>query len=195
MSGAAHNECRPSTNTVLWRRLDLPGHEIATLEKLECWKLYGTALFLSEQGPSKLNYVVICNSSWRTTSAEIGGEIGSNEVNLAVSVNTERKWYLNGVECGGVEGCIDIDLGFSPSTNLLPIRRLALGVGQEAAVTAAWLPLPSLRFESLSQLYRREGETTYQYESRHGLFTRTLEVDSFGFVTSYPDLWQVEPAR
>ena len=193
MGSAARNNYPLSTNTILWRRLDLPGHEIATLEKLdEWWKLSGAALFLSEQGPSKLNYVVICNSNWQTTSAQICGVVGSDAVNLDVYANAERKWFLNGLECGEVEGCIDIDLGFSPSTNLLPIRRLALGVGQEAAIATAWLPFPSLRFELLSQLYRRDGERTYHYESHQGLFTRPLDVDSTGFVTSYPGFWQAE---
>lgn len=184
------------TETILWRRVDLPGHEIATLDALdEGWKLSGTAIFLSEQGPSKLDYVVICDSSWQTNSAQISGVIGGNAVNLIVSANAERAWHLNEVECGAVEGCIDIDLGFSPSTNLLPIRRLALDVGEEATVTAAWLPFPSLRFELLPQLYRRDGDRTYRYESRGGLFVRTLEVNGVGFVTSYPDLWQAESAR
>jgi uncharacterized protein len=92
-----------------------------------------------------------------------------------------------------VEGCIDIDLGFSPSTNLLPIRRLELAVGEEAAVTAAWLPFPSLVFERLPQVYRREGEGTYRYASSGGVFVRRLEVNPAGFVTSYPGLWQAEP--
>jgi len=195
MGEAARNQRPLSTDTVLWRRLDLPGHEIATLDALsEGWRLSGTALFLSEQGPSKLNYEVICDSNWQTTSAQIDGIVGSVAVNLAISANAERKWRLNGVECGGVEGCIDIDLGFSPSTNLLPIRRLALGVGEEAIVPAAWLPFPSLRFELIPQLYRRDSERTYHYESHHGLFSRTLNVDSAGFVTCYPDLWQAESA-
>jgi hypothetical protein len=89
---------------------------------------------------------------------------------------------------------VDIDLGFSPSTNLLPIRRLALNVGEEAEVRAAWLPFPSLVFEVLPQVYRREGERTYRYESRGGAFVRVLEVNAVGFVTSYPGLWQAESA-
>lgn len=184
------------TETILWRRVDLPGHEIATLDgSAEGWKLSGTAIFLSEQGPSKLDYVVICDSSWQTNSAQLSGVIGGNAVNLIVSANAERRWHVNGVECGAVEGCSDIDLGFSPSTNLLPIRRLALDVGEEATVRAAWLPFPSLRFELLPQLYRREGDRTYNYESRGGLFVTTLEVNGVGFVTSYPDLWQAESSR
>lgn len=179
--------------TILWRRLDLPGHEIATLDQLDhSWKLSGTALFSCEQGPAKLDYVVVCDSVWRTESAEISGMIGSRRVNLSVSVEVQRRWRLNGVEQTVVEGCLDIDLGFSPSTNLLPIRRLALAVGEEAAVKAAWLPFPSLRFELLPQLYRREAERTYRYESGGGAFVRILEVNGVGFATNYPGFWRVE---
>lgn len=87
---------------------------------------------------------------------------------------------------------VDIDLGFSPATNLLPIRRLSLARGQEAEVRAAWLPFPSLTFEVLPQVYRREGLQTYRYESGGGVFVRLLEVDAVGFVTDYPGLWAEE---
>ena len=65
--------------TVLWRRLDLPGHEIATLAELEeGWKLSGTALFSCEQRPTRLDYTVICDSIWQTNSAQISGVIGNH---------------------------------------------------------------------------------------------------------------------
>jgi hypothetical protein len=178
---------------ILWRRLDLPGHEIAKLEVLDDgWKLSGTAIFAYPQGPTKLNYVVVCDAGWWTKSAQVIGAIGGQHIDLTISVDAERRWRLNGIECVSVEGSGDIDLGFSPSTNLLPIRRLGLAVGEEAQVSAAWLPFPSLGFELLPQVYRREGEGTYRYESRGGDFVRTLEVDAAGFVTSYPGLWQAE---
>jgi uncharacterized protein len=183
------------TEIILWRRLDLPGHEIARLETLnDGWKLSGTAIFASQQGPSKLDYVVICDAAWWTNSAHVKGVIGVQEIDLTVSVDAERRWRLNGTECAAVEGSKDIDLGFSPSTNLLPIRRLGLAVDDEAEVKASWLPFPSLELELLHQVYRRTGERTYRYESRGGSFVRTLEVNAAGFVTSYPGLWRAESA-
>jgi hypothetical protein len=170
-----------ATETVPWRGLDLPGHEIAFLDELDQgWKLSGTALFSCEEGPTKLDYAIVCNPAWRTDSAQISGAIGKRRVSLNVSVGARRKWRLNGVECGAVEGCLDIDLGFSPSTNLLPIRRLAPAVGE-------------VDFALLAQVYRREGETTYRYESAGGAFVRSLEVNAVGFVTSYTGLWVAEP--
>jgi len=110
-------------------------------------------------------------------------------VALNVSVDAESRWRLNDTECPTVNGCVDIDLGFSPSTNLLPIRRLSIPVGEEADVRAAWLPFPSLSFQLLPQTYRRERERTYRYESAGGRFVRTIEVDDVGLVTDYPGIW------
>ncbi len=183
------------TNIILWRRLDLSGHEFGKIEpRDDGWELSGTALFMHERGPCKLAYVVVCDSGWRTVSAQVRGAIGGEGVDLSVSVDEGRRWILNGVDYPNVAGCTDIDLGFSPSTNLLPIRRLSLAVGEAAEIRAAWLPFPSLVFEPLLQMYRRETETTYQYESNGGRFARTLEVNASGFVTSYPGLWLAEPS-
>jgi uncharacterized protein len=121
--------------------------------------------------------------------------LAAQEIDLTISVDAKLRWLLNllnGTERAAVEGSTDLDLGFSPSTNLLPIRRLALAVGEEAKVSAAWLPFPSLEFEILPQVYGRVTEPTYRYESRGGSFVRTLEVDATGFVTSYPGLWRAE---
>lgn len=74
-------------------------------------------------------------------------------------------------------------LNFSPSTNLLPIRRLNLAIGQGAAVRAAWLRFPSFTLEPLEQVYRRIDPTTYRYESAGGRFVAELQVNDSGLVT------------
>ena len=158
------------------------------------WELSGTAVFAYERSPCRLDYFVVCDSGWRTNSAYVRGVIGDQEINLTVSVDAQQRWRLNGTKCPAVDGCVDIDLGFTPSTNLLPIRRLSLNVEEEAEVKAAWLRFPSLVFEVLPQVYRREGERTYRYESGGGTFVRVLEVNAVGFVTRYPGLWQAELA-
>ena len=180
------------TETILWRRLDLPGHEVASLEALdEGWRLSGTALFAHEDAPCRLDYAVTCGAEWLTNSADVRGRIGTQRVDVSVSVDAGRRWVLNGVEVPAVAGCLDVDLSFSPSTNLLPIRRLALRIGEEGNVNAAWLRFPSFGLELLPQVYRRESERTYRYESR-GNFVRTLEVNPAGLVTNYPDFWRAE---
>jgi hypothetical protein len=183
------------SDRILWRRLDVPGHEVAEVRRVEKgWQLTGTAVFAHEQRPCRLDYIVTCNDAWWTTAASVAGVSGDLEIDLRVAVDAARRWRVNGAEYPDVEGCIDIDLEFTPSTNLLPIRRLGLAIGEEATVRVAWLSFPSLNFETVPQVYRRERERTYRFESSGGAFVRLLEVNAAGFVTSYPGLWQAESA-
>lgn len=182
-----------SADTILWRGVFLPGHEIAALVKLtDGWELVGTALLAHEGQPCRLDYRVSCDHAWATRKTTVRGSIGSRPVDLLVTVDASGRWRVDGADVPAVAGCIDVDLGFSPSTNLLPIRRLDLAPGEAADVRAAWLPFPSLELEPLPQRYVRESETTYRYESRGGQFTRVLQVDPSGFVLSYPGIWEAE---
>jgi hypothetical protein len=113
---------------------------------------------------------------------------------VKVEADGSHRWRLNGAETAAVEGCIDVDLNFSPSTNLLPIRRLDLAVGQSAEVRAAWLRFPSFNLEPLQQSYRRIDETAYRYESAGGTFVRDLQVAESGLVLQYPGFWEAEGA-
>src|SRR5688572_25163556 len=159
------------TQTILWRRLDRPGHESARLHLAGSqWHLAGTALFAHESQPCRLDYLIKCNSRWETLSGHVAGWVGNEVIELEVEVNGDRQWLLNGRECAEVAGCIDLDLNFSPVTNLLPIRRLNLDVGQQSQVRAAWLGFPSFKFELLEQVYRRVDDSTYRYESAGGKF-------------------------
>lgn len=178
---------------VLWRRLDLPGHELGGLERAgDGWRLFGTSVFAHEKRPCALRYSIACDAGWRTLAAEVTGRLGRRAVEIAIAADRQRRWRVNGKECPEVEGCLDLDLAFSPSTNLLPIRRLDLAVGREAAVTAAWLAFPDLVLQPLPQKYRREDETAYRYEAGDGSFVRKLKVGPAGLVVNYPGLYEAE---
>lgn len=179
--------------SILWRRVDRPGHESARLfGKDSHWHLEGTAVFGHERQPCRLDYLVICDARWQTLSGKVAGWVGRETVDVDLAVDSDRRWRLNGTECPEVAGCVDLDLNFSPSTNLLPIRRLNLAIGQGADVRAAWLRFPSFTLEPLEQSYRRIDVATYRYESAGGRFVAELQVNDSGFVTRYPDVWQVE---
>jgi hypothetical protein len=182
-----------AAKSILWRRLDQPGHESARLAyQPPFWRLAGTAVFAHEGQPCRLDYEVVCNSAWETLSGRVSGWVGDEPVEIDVAADAAQNWFINGEKRPEVAGCSDLDLNFSPSTNLLPIRRLGLSVGQSAGVKAAWLRFPGFTLEPLEQVYQRLGEDTYRYESAGGKFTRELTVNQAGFVTHYPGFWQAE---
>src|SRR5262245_31152274 len=116
-------------SSILWRRLDSPGHESARLFlRDDSWHLQGTAVFSHDQLPCRLDYRIICDSRWLTRSAHIDGWVNDREIRIQLKVTRDGQWFINEEESPAVAGCIDLDLNFSPSTNQLPIRRLGLAV-------------------------------------------------------------------
>jgi hypothetical protein len=179
--------------SILWQSFVLPGHEACRLYfKDSYWHLQGTAVFSHEKHPCRLNYQIMCDDAWQTLSAEVEGWLGNTSIGIQITSDPTQNWWLNGVEQPDIRGCIDIDLNFSPSTNLLPIRRLHLDIGETAEVKAAWLRFPSFKLELLPQQYRRLDETTYRYESAGGTFVADLKVNKSGFVMEYPGIWRSE---
>ena len=179
--------------SILWRGIHMPGHEACRLSTQNAqWHLAGAATFSHLEQPCRLDYMLVCDAGWNTLTGRISGWVGHTTVGIEIAVDPERNWRLNGIACAAVAGCIDLDLNFSPSTNLLPIRRLGLAIGEQADVNAAWLRFPSFKLEPLHQIYRRVEASTYRYESAGGSFGADLQVDTDGFVTNYPGLWQAD---
>jgi hypothetical protein len=182
-----------SEGEMIWRKLDGPGHEYARVSHEDAgWLLSGVSIFLHEQLPCRFDYTILCDTQWRTQAGLVTGRIGDRNIDIEVSIDFYRTWRLNGVACPDVSRSIDLDLNFSPSTNLLSIRRLNLSVGDQAMVMAAWLRFPEFTLEPLEQIYRRVDKDTYHYESGGGKFTAELKVNSAGFVTLYPKFWSAE---
>jgi hypothetical protein len=181
----------PSFRTLLWRRTDRPGHEAARLVwHRPFWQLTGTAVW-SERGMTcRVDYGVVCDPGWLTRHAWVTGWVGPRQVRVDLLVVAGQHWEIDGRPAPELAGCLDVDLGFTPATNLLPIRRLGLADGQEAAARAAWQPFPGEAVVPLDQVYRRTGPTSYHY--RAGELGYDLELDADGFVRHYPGRWELE---
>jgi hypothetical protein len=179
---------------VLWRRLDAPGHDACRVEPAgDGWRLDGAAVFRHDGSAARLAYRVACDASWRTHEGSVHGWVGARAIDVAVRRTTGGAWTLNGVPVPGLAGCVDLDLGFTPATNLFQLRRIALGVGGDADVPVAWLDVPAGTLSVLPQRYERRDEGRYWYEAPRFGYTALLEVDPAGFVRRYPGLWEAEP--
>ncbi len=177
--------------TVLWRRIDVEGMDACSFaQRGDDCEISGTALFLDGKQTAKFDYRVSCTSDWSSLSAWVGGWIGSTKKELTISRSPAGMWIMDGVEVAGVTGLLDVDLGFTPATNTIAIKRLQLFVGQEEETTAVWLDTEDWSFKPLRQVYRRLSETEFAYSSPSHDYTATLLTDDFGIVRVYPQLWK-----
>src|ERR1044072_4863166 len=128
-------EIMSDESTMIWRRLDMPGHEsVRVFFAEDSWYLEGTSVFLYGDKPCRLDYLIECDENWLTTAADITGWTGDELIDLEIDIDEDRRWFINGKESPEVKGCIDIDFHFSPITNTLPIKRLNIPAEKEAAV-------------------------------------------------------------
>ncbi len=180
--------------SVLWRRLDTPGHDACLLAGDEAgWWLEGTAVFRHGSVAAQLTYRVACDRAWQTLRGQVRGWLGEQPVEFTIARTGAGVWTLNGAAVPGLERYVDLDLGFTPATNLLQIRRLALADGQAADAPVAWLDAAAGTLTALPQRYERRSAATYWYEAPSIPYRGLLEVTSIGFIRRYPGLWEMQP--
>lgn len=177
---------------MLWRHLDGVGHDACRL-----WlskgsvRLQGMAVFIDDGRVCQLRYRVDADAAFCTRRASVDGWLGARAIKLRAQVDDGR-WTLNGGAQPALDGCLDLDLGFTPATNLLPLRRLALAVGETAPAPAAYLAFPALRLELLPQQYRRIAQREYDYAAPSVGYRGILKVSEQGMVIDYPGLFRLE---
>lgn len=181
----------------LWLWLQGTGLERFELVRAaDDWLFRGTILTLAADAAAEARYEIVCDRSFRTRRANVSVRNATGERSLQV-VTENGQWYENGRENKTVVGALDIDLGWSPSTNTLPIKRLNLQVGQTSGeFMAAWVRFPDLTLQPLPQEYVRLADRQYHYSSRRGAFVANLLVDDDDLVLDYEGFWQrVEPGK
>ena len=135
-------------------------------------------------------YKILCDAQWRVKKVEIN-EIGSDLTSELTSDGMGNWVNGSGAPQPQLRNAIDIDISITPFTNTLPIRRLNLQQGQSQEILAVYIQLPSIVVATDRQRYTcLKSERRYLYESVDSDFTREIEVDARGLVTSYPGLFR-----
>jgi uncharacterized protein len=177
------------TIDVLWHSTPLDSVEHCTLARRRSGhRLSGVVVLPILERPAHLRYHVDVDPQWRTRTVDIRITSGDGERRIAVDTDGEGRWRVGGEPVGELDGCLDVDLGWTPSTNTLPIRRLGLEIGASESIRAAWVRFPEFAIEPAQQTYERLGAERWRYAS--GSFVADLDVDSEGLVLQYgADIW------
>jgi hypothetical protein len=88
---------------------------------------------------------------------------------------------------------LDVDVQYSPLTNLMPIRRLGLDrAGAAGSFVMAWISVPSLAITLDDQRYTvlgvDDGDHCARFENGDGFFTAVIRCDADGIVLDYPGI-------
>jgi uncharacterized protein len=186
------NDSMANRRWVLWQGLISASMERFILSaSAEGFEFNGLILQAHQDAPYVARYAIRIDPAWRTRGVEVELENGGR-TSLNLSSDGAGRWTRAGEALDALDGCHDVDLEWSPSTNTLPIRRLALVPGESKAVSAAWVRFPSLAVERLEQTYERLDDRRFRYRS--GRFAAELLVDDDGLVSQYGFNWKAVAA-
>jgi uncharacterized protein len=195
---------------MFWRRLDTAGSEQVLYSDRAGLRAKGTMLAATPV-PFACRYELYTDDAWATARFEVTVE----GAGFLRSVRLERaagRWRVTATEQGNLDAALlaaghpraalpgseepvklakalDVDLGFTPLTNTLPIRRLGLlnaAPGTGRTVEVAWVLVPSLEVVDAVQTYQVLEGLRFRFTS--GDFTADLDVDEQGYVRHYPGL-------
>jgi hypothetical protein len=152
------------------------------------YQFNGTVVQSMDGQPARIEYQIVLDQHWQTRRVTVNATIGGQQRQLALTVDDQQRWWQDGIELAQCAGLLDVDLGVTPATNTLPMRRLAMAVGERRAVTAAWMSFPEMVMEPLPQHYTRLAEQRYLYESPD--FRAELAVDDLSLIVQYGDWFE-----
>jgi hypothetical protein len=176
---------------IMWRRtmdnLSIEQAELRWAARGPC--VAGRVLAAHEGIPQQVEYRIDCDEDWQTRRVEISQGFAGACKTLYLEHGQDGQWRANGTIDATLEGCTDVDLGITPSTNTLPIRRLPMSVGAVREIEAAWVRFPELSVRRARQSYECVSAQQYVYRNRDSGFTAPITVDSDGLVREYGGVW------
>jgi uncharacterized protein len=166
---------------VLFARPTVDGH-----------RLEGHSTAVEDGEAWSVGYTLDVAQDWTTRSAHVACSSAAGTHEVRIEGDGLGGWTVDGRPAAELAGCLDVDLEASACTNLLPVRRLGLELGERADAPAVYVRAPALAVERLEQSYTRmnddDGRRLYDYGAPTFDFYAVLVFDEHGLVLDYPEI-------
>jgi hypothetical protein len=166
------------------------GFEVARFKRKGAGMLVqGSSVGIESGKAWAINYAIEMDSNWCARMATIELE---DSKRLKVRSNGAGRWTINGERQPLLDGCLDLDLEASLVTNMAPVHRLSLRVGQRSQAPAVYVRTRSLKVERLEQTYLRipdaNGRVVFDYDAPRFSYRAALQFARDGLVVVYPQI-------
>jgi hypothetical protein len=175
---------------IVWRRIldDRSFEDCEVTSSPDGIDLTGHIIAVEDGEPLRATYRIACDPGWSARTISIEQALGNAARRLRLERHG-RGWLVDGVADGRLDACLEPDLGLTPSTNALAIRRLDLAIGQGAEIRCAWVKFPALSIEPSLQRYERLSEREYRYTNVASGFAAIVTIDARALPVSYEGVW------
>ena len=137
-------------------------------------------------------YWLNLDAQWKVKSIEAVSRIADSEFQYNLKRDENGNWSNSQNEdLPEFKDCSYIDISLTPLTNTLPINGLKLTQQENHDIDVVYIDVIEHKVYRDRQNYTRIEKNMYRFENDDGSFTAFIEVDNDGFVTDYPDLFEM----
>lgn len=186
---------------MVWLKADPLGLEFAEIGlEPDCLTAIGVAIAAAPV-PYRLDYEIAIRPGFTAARLEVVSTGDGWERTLNLERDEANDWSMAvsqvgdvdlpppGGDLDAIEAATDFDLGLSPVTNLIPLRRYGLLERREPfELTVAWVSVPDLGVQPDGQRYTALGENLVGFEALDGTFASQISLDGDGIAQDYPGI-------
>jgi hypothetical protein len=138
----------------------------------------------------RIQYVLRISPNWQVRQFLLFRDL--EEPDLWLGTDGHGRWgEMNGEHRPDLDGCIDLELGCTPFTTTLPIRRLPLRLGHTADITVARVDIETLGIVPVRRRYTRVDHHVWHVRNLDDhkpdeFKVVEFEVDEYGLAKDYP---------
>src|SRR5262245_21234688 len=111
------NGLNNTAHSIIWRQLDNSSMEHCTLAAdSRHVHLNGIVTASANAVPWRIEYEVVCDPAWAIRDAHVRAVAGGKTHDVSLRADGRGHWWVNGERRADLDGCIDVDFGFTPST-------------------------------------------------------------------------------
>lgn len=142
--------------------------------------------------PVYADYTLRLDKLWNVLEFDIDFHVRDTQHHYHLLRDEESNWTdASGKTYPEFKGCKYIDISLTPFTNSLPINGLFLPHGESAQIDLVYVDIIANEIRKDHQKYTKAGHHNYHFENDGGNFTADIHVDNDGFVTHYPELFNM----
>ena len=179
--------------SILWNGLDNDTEEHCAVNFLEDSIVVRSEIEgWAAMKPVYAEYVIKLGKDWAVQCFDITFHLSDEEHSYSMERDASGKWKdKSGKHYPEFDGCQYIDITLTPCTNSLPINGAGLSIGESREITVLYIDVLENRLYPDTQKYTNKGSNTWRFENGNGSFIADIQVDSDGFVTHYPGLFDM----
>ncbi|MBI2205691.1 MAG: putative glycolipid-binding domain-containing protein [Candidatus Rokubacteria bacterium] len=181
-----------TTNNFYWQTLFAPGVEHLRLDEGDAAIVADGVMTVHADGGSfRVRCRIECDDAWRAWRVHARSTTGGA---IELHADGAGHWTTaQGARLPALDGAIDVDIAACAYTNTLTIRRLALAAGASSTEAIAYIQIPSLDVERVTQRYtclsRDDAGSAWRCENLTHPSRYDIRVDGRGIVHDYPAIF------